>query len=119
MDFDFGMSMDDIEAARLVVERVTGMKGTEWHHVDMGGVYYAFKGPGDMEMTLLRNFDVYDLEPFVDGCDDWPVVLVVDEAEENSPIVAALLNDKEHFSLQRQGPSFSEIVAREKQQEQG
>lgn len=111
MDFGFGMKTDDIEFAREIVERVTGLTAIEKEHVDMGGLYYAFDRPDKGRMILIRNFDIYDLEPFIDGFDDWPVVLFVDDVMEDSPIVQALLREKQHFSLQEKRLSLAERKA--------
>lgn len=99
MKFGFGMKIEDLQLARKLVEDATHLRADEKEHVDVGGIYYQFLGPGGEKLTLVRNFDLYDKEPFIDGFDDWPVVLLVDEAAEDFGIVQALLKDP-NFLLQ-------------------
>ena len=48
---------------------------------------------------MFNNRDIYDDGPVIDGCDEWPIVLMLDGAERNSVVVQRLLEDSEHFVL--------------------
>ena len=57
MKFGFGMKIEDLQLARKMVEDATQLRADEKEHVDVGGIYYQFLGPGGEELTLVRNFD--------------------------------------------------------------
>lgn len=101
MNYDFGMKTDNLERARRLIERVTGLTALDKEHVDLGGRYYEFEGPSGESIIVLRNIDIYDLEPLVDGLDDCPIVVLVENGNEASPIMRALLQEREHLNLRR------------------
>lgn len=46
MKFGFGMKIEDLQLARKLVEDATQLRADEKEHVDVGGIYYQFLGPG-------------------------------------------------------------------------
>lgn len=99
MSQKFGVKADSVEQAYNWVEVATGLTGEPRESSQLGGDYYAFRGPNGLVAKLISNRDVYDNEPVIDGCDEWPVVLFIEGASSDTPAIQNLLKDKEYFVL--------------------
>lgn len=99
MDFRFGVRSTDIEQANRWFVNITGLVPEARQSSDLGGDYFSYTGPVGEDARLFNNRDSYDGEPVIDGCDEWPMVIFIEGADENSTIVQSLLKDTNHFVL--------------------
>jgi hypothetical protein len=97
MSSAFGVKAETIEQAFLWVEAVTGIKAEPRESSQLGGNYYAFRGSSGEVLKLISNRDLYDREPVIDGCDDWSIVLLLDDVPATSALWNQLNTDSVHF----------------------
>lgn len=59
----YGLSTDDLEAARLAVEQALGIKLVAHESLYFGGDYYRLGRGREEHLILRRNKDSFDAEP--------------------------------------------------------
>lgn len=99
MEFDFWIKTNDLDTARQLVERATGLKAIKLHNIDLGGTYYSFPAPHGEIVELISNRDLFDNQPYIDGYKNISLILFVRDASEESKISQDLGRDTDHFIL--------------------
>ncbi|MEW5963379.1 MAG: hypothetical protein AB1749_07425 [Pseudomonadota bacterium] len=90
VDAYFGVKSHDLDQAGLWIEAVTGLPAEPRESIQLGGSYLAFRGRAGEKLTLAKNRDVYDGEPVFDVGSNWLLVLLVERADDGSPLLRAL-----------------------------
>jgi hypothetical protein len=95
---EFNVRSDDIDEARAWIEEVTGLaaEGRESNH--WGGDYYAFYGNAGEKLKVITNRDLFDQELIIGSDSSVLIALIVDGAEPESPVLAALGNAPQKFA---------------------
>lgn len=86
----FGVQAQSLKEAREILESALKLKAEARENDARGGDYYSFEGPGDEEVLLMKNRDLYDDEPLYDDAAEWEFVVYAHSPDSESDIVRAL-----------------------------
>jgi hypothetical protein len=78
----YGFRNDDLEAAKLAVERSLGVRLAAHESLYLGGNYYRLGGLGGEHFILRRNIDLLDDEPAELEFPEIGILLYVNETEQ-------------------------------------
>lgn len=101
----FGVKTDDIETARVWIEKATGLTAEGRESSELGGDYYLFESSDEEELSVVNNVDLYDGEPILTSTPEWKVALRLEGTTKESPILRGLESAPDRFVKLKQKPS--------------
>lgn len=93
----FSVRSDDIEEARVWVEKATGLTAEGRESNYGGGDFYAFYGAAGEELKVITNRDPCDGELIIGDDPSVLIGLILVDAEPDSPLLAGLNSSPEKF----------------------
>ena len=97
----YGFSEDDLEAARLAIERSLGIRLAAHESLYLGGDYYRLGHGGEEHFVLRRNIDPFDTEPAESKFPQARILFYVNETERPEEIEMLLLKQLPNVVLLR------------------
>ena len=92
-----GVKATDIEQAKVWVEELTGLVAEARENSSLGGDYYAFDVPDQLDLMLVKNCDCQDGEPVVDAPAEWKLVLTIESEKDDVGLLDQLEKDSRRF----------------------
>ncbi len=95
----YGIPNDDIEATRLAIEGIIGVKLKSRESLYHGGDYYRWSGEGDESIILKRNIDLIDDELVEPEHSEMKLVLLVEGSKRYTVLEHLLISRLEGVQL--------------------
>lgn len=102
IEVDYSVKAEDLEQARAWIEETTGLTAEGRESSYWGGDYYAFYGSSGEQLKVFTNRDPCDGELIIGNSFECLFGLIVERAEPESPVLAALQRAPDKFEKMKE-----------------